>query len=348
MTSVLDKLNFFRYSKETFINEKSKIKLVCTDRLTTIIKLIEGNVKKSGGDNSSFTHTSYGHNRTSYGSSGKYGKHDKHDKHDKHYKNDKSTNSKGKSWRLTKTSIIPKDISVIDKHKNEINSLLNKLTSKNYDSIVKKIIAYYTIDSNDLNESDESDESNNSNILVDKTITNVFMKAVMQPIYCPSYVKFLNLIGEKYNKSNSINKKCIEFKQVIQVQEQSNKEGDTISEQEQYDLFCKANTEKRYKEGYSQFIGEMFNKNMISRDTLIENVEYFVTTLEEHSLKDIKSLVVEDILICLCKLMVTIKNRETKPHMLKFIKRITKIKDIPGLQKRLQFKILDLHDNFKR
>ena len=214
------------------------------------------------------------------------------------------------------------------------------MTSKNYSSITDKIKAYFK-------DGPEKDD------IIDKTITDIFMKAVMQPIYCPDYVKFLNTISTNYDKSAIINNKCVEFRQVIKVndceQDQARETTQkSLSEKEQYDLFCKASKEKKYKEGYAQFIGEMYNKNMISIDTLMNNIDYFVVTLESQSQIDIQDPLVEDILICLCKLFITVNNRETKSRIIPFIDRIIKIKSMPGLQKRLQFKIMDLTDVFKK
>ena len=104
---------------------------------------------------------------------------------------------------------------------------------------------------------------------------------------------------------------------------------------------------KKYKEGYAQFIGEMYNKKMIDFTDLYENIDYFIKTLEIQVNKDIKNLLVEDILICVCKLLLTVKNVNNIDRLKTFINKITKIKTIPGLQKRLQFKIMDLMDEFK-
>ena len=52
-------------------------------------------------------------------------------------------NNNHTQWRLKKT-IIKKNIDCdLDKYKYEINSLLNKLSKNNFDSISKKIIEYY-------------------------------------------------------------------------------------------------------------------------------------------------------------------------------------------------------------
>ena len=52
------------------------------------------------------------------------------------------------------------------------------MSPKNFENIQNKIIDYFF-------KSDSCDE------LVNSTIDNIFRKAVMQPIYCPYYVKFL-------------------------------------------------------------------------------------------------------------------------------------------------------------
>ena len=52
-------------------------------------------------------------------------------------------NNNNSQWRLKKTVIKKKIDSDLDKYKYEINSLLNKLSKNNFDSISKKIISYY-------------------------------------------------------------------------------------------------------------------------------------------------------------------------------------------------------------
>ena len=109
MTSIIDQLKLFRYSKEDFLNEKDKIELKCSESLTNLLKIIETNIKMSGGNNSPFTNTHNGHNKTSYGGKKHNSKH-----------NVKHINLKpSDSWRITKTKIIPTNISEIDKKQNE-------------------------------------------------------------------------------------------------------------------------------------------------------------------------------------------------------------------------------------
>ena len=330
MASILDQLNFIRYSKDDFLKEKSKITLELSSELENILKIIENNIKKSGGSNSPFQNSAYGGNKTKNNS----GYSLKNTSYNSKHSNSNSNTNKGssKSWRITKTKIVAENISDIDKHKFEINALLNKLSPKNFTSITEQINKYYEIE-------DEKD------ILIDSTIDNIFLKAVMQPVYCPYYVKFLKIMKEEYKKDDIIDNKCLEFKYIInpKVDETQDKEVMTLSENEKYDLFCKANKEKKYKEGYSQFIGELFNNNMINNTTLEKNVALFVECLETSSSEDAKSTFVEDIIICVCQLFETVSNRE-KVIIKSYCERVLSIKENKDLPKRLKFKLMDLKD----
>ena len=94
---------------------------------------------------------------------------------------------------------VSENLSQIEKNKHEINSLLNKLSPKNFTQIVKQIQAYY-------------ENGEERDILIENTIDNIFLKAVMQPVYCPYYVKLLKIMNDEYEKEDIINNKCIEFK----------------------------------------------------------------------------------------------------------------------------------------
>jgi len=152
-------------------------------------------------------------------------------------------------------------------------------------------------------------------------------------------------INSEFNKIDKINTKCIEFKNIIKPKiETLESENMTMSEKEKYDLFCKANKEKKYKEGYSQFIGELFNNKMINDLTLEENLSFFVDNLETSVDEDAKSTYVEDLLICVCKLFDTVSQADTNKIISTYCNRVVLIKFNKSLPKRLQFKIMDLHD----
>lgn len=105
------------------------------------------------------------------------------------YDKEKDKSLTDNKWRINKT-IIKKNIETeIDKNIYEINSLLNKLSPKNYDKIITKIFVYF----NSYKDKDNIDD------LLKPVIDNIFLKAVSQPIYCPIYVGFIKLIDNKFN-----------------------------------------------------------------------------------------------------------------------------------------------------
>jgi hypothetical protein len=257
------------YSYEVFLEVKQKNNFIIEEKLKesleTITKIIDNN---------------YG---ISY--------HEKNNKH-KHKNKQKEFkfNNDSDIWRSQKKTIIKKEInSDIDKYKYEINSLLNKLSPKNFDNISNKILEYYE-------KSLEEDDLNN---LLISFIDSIFSKAVMQPIYCPYYVKFLNILEDKFQILNLIHSKCNNYREIFII----SKDGkENMTEQEAYDKFCEDNLAKVFKSGYSQFIGELYNNKMIEIDIIKSNIDFFMTSLND-SLES--QDLFENILICISQLIKT-------------------------------------------
>ena len=104
-----------------------------------------------------------------------------HEKNNKHYKkgkfnqgnqcnkSNKNINYDVNKWRLKKTTIKKEINCDLDKYNYEINSLLNKLSPKNFESISNKILEYYekSLSPEDL-----------TNLLI-SFINSIFSKAVI-------------------------------------------------------------------------------------------------------------------------------------------------------------------------
>ena len=114
------------------------------------------------------------------------------------------------------------------------------MSPKNFEKIVPRIQEYYKKD-------DERE------FLIESTIDNIFLKAVMQPVYCPYYVKLLKIMNESYKKEGIINNKCIEFKTILKsdVQEietdTENKAQMSLSEKKNMIYFVKQTKRKNTK-----------------------------------------------------------------------------------------------------
>ena len=329
METIISQLNFLKYTKEDFYNYKNDNNIDMLDIIKQKLTLINDKISK----NSKATiHNSF-------------------EKIDKRIKF-------AKSWRISKTIIKKNDITKTEQYTNEINSLLNKLSPKNFDKISNKILEYYEKD-------DVTIEMLKK--LIYSTINNIFSKAVLQPVYCPYYVKFLNILDNKFETNDLIDKKCSEYKNIIRNNtsdnlEDSDAKPDSIDsdakpdsidavkpkneEQEKYDIFCREIKEKKTKEGYSQFIGELYNNNMIKYETLEVNINTFFEILEEEIKNDSQSDSVEFLIICLCKLFLTINTKLDKSNIRVIIEKFKVIQN-ENLIKRLRFKIMDITDKYK-
>ena len=239
--------------------------------------------------------------------------------------------------------------------KKEINGNLNKLSNNNVKKIFGKIIEIFTqnIDIFDFH----------------YFIDTLFDKAVMQPIYCPLYVKLFMELRNKYNEleleKKVVNELELEKKIVNEeVNEEEKLEEDTLSllirekcnlfmtmitefkdmeddvlNPNNYDDFCNKNKKKVYKKGFSQFIGELY-KNRFVDSVYISN---FMEALSNNIIMmlDKGNTNVENPSICLVQLVETSVNRRLFKNNKCFVK-IREIKDHPTLSKKLKFKFMDL------
>ena len=259
--------------------------------------------------------------------------HEKNNKHKKRNKNNNNNNTNYKvmdqaKWRLKKTTINKNINCDLDKYKYEINSLLNKMSPKNFEVISNKIMEYY---SKSLTEED-------LNNLIVHFIDTIFSKAVMQPIYCPYYVKFLNILETKFKILHLVDEKCNKFRDIFIKSVEEKKQQ---TEQEVYDKFCNDNLEKVFKAGYSQFIGELFNNNMINIDIISSNIDFFMTSLNSNIDND---NMFENIIICIFQLIKTTKNTLSNSNYDYNILygSFISIYDIYNNSKRLKYKLMDL------
>ena len=180
-------------------------------------------------------------------------------------------------------------------------------------------------------------------------IDNIFLKAVIQPVYCPYYVKFIKLLFKKYKIDKLLDIKCIEYKNVLN--ETTSKSDEGLTEQEKYDKFCEENKNKVFKDGYTQFIGELFNNNMTKIKVIIENIKFLVENFKiltkTYSNENTENNdLIERILSCLYKLIsTTIKNINNKKAITNLITPVVDYKK--NLKKKMQFKILDIVELIK-
>ena len=220
-------------------------------------------------------------------------------------------------WRnKPKPNFLNRDMKNQDElFKNEINSMLNKLSESNYDGLSKKI----------------------GELMIkcefwEYFIEQLFTKSIIQPFFCPVYVRMLSELENKEQINMLLEDKINNYLDIL------NNKQDTANDSFDYDEFCKSNKMKIIKGGYSQFIGELYKNDLCKYRYIIDNIKCFLDNVES---EDDESL--ESNIICLDKLTRTI-SENMNLHDKKEIKEKMEyqIKNKNPFPIRLKFKLMDL------
>ena len=227
-----------------------------------------------------------------------------------------------------------------NKNEREINLLLNKINMKNYETMKNTVIKQY-----------------NTEELLEYMVENMFQKAVTQPGFCECYVKLYGDLIEiedgskNYLVSNIISQKCDSYLDIFENEEENKSDfGDTESKDsdDDYDKICAMLKQKDYIKGYSQFIGELYKKSIIS----IEKINLFVDTIlkdiEKNKLNKENNNLIEEyisslytIIKCLGERFNQIENYQDKKNMFKDYSKDNE------LTSKSKFKFMDICDLLK-
>ena len=223
---------------------------------------------------------------------------------------------------LKPPSFLKKSNDKNDIFRKDLNNNLNKLSDQNYPSISKKIMEMYNLNK------DEFD--------FNYFINNLFDKSVMQPTYCPLYVRLCKEFDELDNIIELIRDKCETFR--LLIQEISDKDDDVLNVNN-YDDFCKKNKDKVFKKGFSQFIGELYKNEFIEKEFIQDFMKDMITNIMNKLNNEDSN--VDDSITCLVQLIHTCIN--CKNIKLALVKsRLISMKNHEILPKKLKFKLMDL------
>lgn len=178
----------------------------------------------------------------------------------------------------------------------------------------------------------------------------VFKKAAAEEIYCPLYAKLLSEIGSKHSvifeEMNSLYKNYMEIFEEADVNTAS---GDMES-------FEKKNVEKKYRQGYSQFIAELTTLEILSLDALLATFRTLFCQIEKYGrLADNKPLI-EEYVDCLLRMSRVMKDKSSEffcsarsklfYQNKESIDNLINIRDgtYPSLSPKARFLLMDIRD----
>jgi hypothetical protein len=148
--------------------------------------------------------------------------------------------------------------------RNQVSLLLNKLSNNNSKDIISQIIA--TVD-------DIENEQNIKSIIQD-----TFKVAIVQWQFCKLYVDLLDTLMKHVNNNSKYKNYILEQCKVIfdtYIIDIFEKAGQSYSD------FCDNNMRKTKLFGCYQFIGELFNKDILSVLVIIDYIDVIICKLTE-------------------------------------------------------------------
>ena len=131
----------------------------------------------------------------------------------------------------------------------------------------------------------------------------VFKKAAAEQIYCPLYAKLLSEIGSKHSVIfEEMNTLYTNYMEIFE-------EDDVNIRAEDMAAYEKKVEEKKYRQGYSQFIAELTTLEILSVDALVNLFHTLFVQIEKHSRLDEKKPLVEEYVDCLLRMSRVMKDK---------------------------------------
>ena len=230
-------------------------------------------------------------------------------------------------------SAIVSDKKVEDRIIGHIRAKLNKFSQNNYDS-VKSFL--------------EQIMSSGETEFLSEFMVLLFTKAASEEIYCEMYARLLSELTERFpflkTEITSIYDNFIPiFKEARDVPDQGTAD---------YAKFLEAQQRKKYRFGYSQFLAEMYNKELLPYNAIEIVVSAIMDSLDSLEKDTNNTLLVEEYLASLYKIVTTLtcaKSAPVPPYIVNLVEKLKTIKgkpkgDTPGYTIKSRFKVMDIID----
>ena len=178
----------------------------------------------------------------------------------------------------------------------------------------------------------------------------VFKKAAAEEIYCPLYAKLLSEIGSKHSVIfDEMNALYVNFMAIFEEADVNTASGDMAS-------FEKKNVEKKYRQGYSQFIAELTTLEILSIDSLASTFLTLLQNIDKYGRVADNKPLIEEYVDCLLRMSRVLKDKSS-PFFCNarnklfgqnkdLIDNLINIRDgtYPSLSPKARFLLMDIRD----
>jgi hypothetical protein len=223
------------------------------------------------------------------------------------------------------------DKNVDDRIIGHIRSKLNKFSGNNYDS-VKSFL--------------EQIMNSGETEFISEFMDLLFAKAGAEEIYCELYARLLSELTDKFphlvTEISTIYSNYISiFQEARDIPDQ-----DTAD----YKKFLEAQQRKKFRYGYSHFLAEIYNKNLLPNDAIEITIKAILESLGRLEKDVSNTLLVEEYLASLHKIILTlniVKSAPYPPYIDNMVDALKKIlnkhkENTLGFTVKSRFKIMDI------
>ena len=240
------------------------------------------------------------------------------------FKKKKFEINKNKNSNFKKTNFESK----MDEHEiviDKIRNLLNKLTKKNYNEIKEEIII----------EIKHFSYSRNNIVLVNMC-KEIFNISSINKFWCKIYADLIVDLIETFEVMTEIcNNNFNVFLKIFDKIE--------IGNEEDYDKFCKINSENEKRRAMSKFYTCLYNNNVLSKSQINIVLEKLFNLIKtELSNKSIVEEIFENILIIVKNLEEELNDGD---YIIDELKEIYTLLIETNISKKINFKLMDFFDN---
>jgi len=154
-----------------------------------------------------------------------------------------------------------------------------------------------------LGSSSQVDTSEKDNVeeFVKEFMKLVFTKATSEEIFCPLYAKLLGEISNQYSIIlDEMNKLHENYLNIFEEEEESNT----------YDNFVERNREKKYRQGYSQFLSELIVYKILSVDKIVSIFQKIIEQLLIQGKIENKITITDQYIDCLLRITKVLQNKD--------------------------------------
>ena len=261
-------------------------------------------------------------------------------KHNSVFSKDGNTEEAWETLRSFKTTVVEKKMDGIDKTINDIRICLNKISQKNYESILALIISLINDTQNGDSETITESMKKVANYIFEIASTNKFFSEIYAQLYkelSSRYDIFQNILSEFVST----------FTDRI-------KEIQYVDQNTDYDAFCSNNKINDSRKATAIFIVNLVKKEVLPKDDLLSLInsvidivlEYIETQDKVNQVEEIT----ENIFLLVSESFIFMNEEEKWIIILEKIERLSlmKAKEKTSLSSRAVFKYMDIIDKLNK